>query len=150
MKFRLCRLSEEYIDAVCVMEKEIFHTPYSKNTVTADMQNSMHDTSLLIDGCGDVAAYCMFSTVLDEASLDRIAVRGDVRRCGAAQMLIDSMIGTCRDKGVAAVNLEVRRSNAAARGLYEKNGFEQVGVRRRYYADNGEDAVLYTLILNQD
>ena len=147
MKFRLCRLSEEYIDAVCALEKEIFHTPYSKNTVTADMQNPMHDTRLLIDGCGGVAAYCMFSAVLDEASLDRIAVRADMRRCGAAQMLIDNMINTCRDRGTAVINLEVRERNAAARGLYEKNGFNKVGVRKRYYADNGENAVLYTLIL---
>lgn len=147
MKFSICRLSEEYIDAVCAMEREIFSAPYSKNTVTADMKNPLNDTWLLIDGCGGVAAYCMFSTVLDEASLDRIAVRGDLRRCGAAQMLIDNMVSVCKGKGVVTVYLEVRQSNAAAIGLYEKNGFNRVGVRKRYYADNGEDAVLYTLIL---
>ena len=147
MKFRLCRLSEEHIDAVCDLETEIFSTPYSKSTVTADMENPMHYTWILIDDCGGVAAYCMFSTVLDEASLDRIAVREDVRRCGAAQMLLDNMVSVCRGKGVVMINLEVRRSNAVARELYEKNGFNRVGVRKRYYADNGEDAVLYTLIL---
>ena len=56
-------------------------------------------------------------------------------------------MSVCRGKGVVTINLEVRRSNAVARELYEKNGFNRVGVRKRYYADNGEDAVLYTLIL---
>lgn len=147
MKFELCEMSEAYIDAVCALEREIFAAPYSRSTVTADMNNPMHDAYLMLDGCGGVAAYCMFSTVLDEASLDRIAVRESARRRGAAQMLIDNMINTCRDRGTAVINLEVRESNAAARGLYEKNGFNKVGVRKRYYADNGENAVLYTLVL---
>lgn len=149
MKFVLKEIDDSHIESVCEIEKKVFHTPYSVKTVTDDMHNPMCRTIVATVDGGEVAAYCMTSSVLDEASIDRIAVAPAYRRMGAAKLLIDEMINHCRTSGISFVNLEVRQSNSAARSLYEKSGFEQVGVRKRYYADNAEDAVLYTLNLKQ-
>ena len=139
-------LSEKYVDGVCEIEKNVFSTPYSNKIVVDDMNNPMHRTIVALDDDGNVAAYCMMSFVLDEASLDRIAVKPSFRRCGVAKLLIDDMTDYCRSSGIAFINLEVRQTNSAARSLYEKCGFKQVGVRRKYYPD-AEDAILYTLNL---
>lgn len=91
--------------------------------------------------------YALVTGVLDEASLDSIAVCPQWRRHGLGQALLTAVIGRCRAEGMATLTLEVRRSNGAAVSLYEKNGFVQVGCRRGYYEKPREDALLLTLTL---
>jgi [ribosomal protein S18]-alanine N-acetyltransferase len=78
-----------------------------------------------------------------EWELENIVVAPAERRRGLGQQLLEVLISTARSTNSEAVFLEVRESNAAARSLYEKAGFELIGRRKAYYANPPEDAVLY-------
>jgi ribosomal-protein-alanine N-acetyltransferase len=79
-----------------------------------------------------------------EGHIVTIAVRPELRRRGIGELLVIAALEAAIDAGQHEVTLECRISNGAARALYEKYGFRQVGVRARYYSDNQEDAVLMT------
>ena len=78
----------------------------------------------------------------DEGEILNIAVRTSARRNGIGQRLMDAMLTEGAADGVRDFYLEVRESNAAARHLYEKNGFEALGIRKRYYTNPVENAVV--------
>jgi ribosomal-protein-alanine N-acetyltransferase len=81
----------------------------------------------------------------DEAHIVTIASHPKLRRRRLGELMLLHLIERARETGVTAVTLEVRASNRAAQELYHKWGFEQVGLRKRYYRDNNEDALLLTL-----
>jgi [ribosomal protein S18]-alanine N-acetyltransferase len=81
----------------------------------------------------------------DEAHIVTIATRGTHRHRGIGEMLLIRAIEIAQVRGEAMVTLEVRVSNEAAIALYEKYGFVEVGRRKRYYSDNGEDAYILTV-----
>ncbi len=81
----------------------------------------------------------------DEAHIVTLAVRESHRRRGIGELLVISGINTARDAGQGLVTLECRVSNVAALALYGKYGFDQVGLRPRYYSDNHEDAYVLTV-----
>ncbi len=89
---------------------------------------------------GMVGLWC----VMGEGHVVTIAVRPELRREGIGELLLVAVLDAAMDAGQDLVTLEYRVSNHAARALYEKYGFSQVGVRARYYSDNQEDAVLMT------
>ena len=78
--------------------------------------------------------------LIDEAHIVTLAVRDDYRRRGVGELLLITIIETARLAGQEVVTLECRVSNAAALRLYEKYGFQRVGIRGRYYSDDHEDA----------
>jgi ribosomal-protein-alanine N-acetyltransferase len=82
--------------------------------------------------------------LIDEAHIVTVAVREAYRRMGLGERLLVAAIETAQAFDQATVTLEVRKSNDAAQLLYEKYGFSRVGLRKRYYTDNNEDAVLMT------
>ena len=91
---------------------------------------------------GEVVGFLNGSYVLDEAELLNIAVSEKHRKSGIAGMLVTVFEEELRKLGVKTVYLEVRESNAPARGLYEKHGFTQNGLRKNYYRSPVENAVL--------
>lgn len=80
----------------------------------------------------------------DEAHITNIAMRELYRRRGVGELLLISIIDQATELNSRFITLEVRASNTAAQSLYHKYGFTQVGLRRGYYTDNGESAVLMT------
>ena len=87
--------------------------------------------------------------VAPEWELENILVARDFRRNGIGKLLLDSLIAAALETDSRAVFLEVRESNAPARGLYERSGFEQSGRRKSYYSNPIEDAILYRRALHQ-
>ena len=85
-----------------------------------------------------------FWVMVDEAHITTIATRNDYRRQGIGERLLISTIEMAMQLSAKVVTLEVRLSNEEAQALYQKYGFRKVGVRRGYYSDNGEDALLMT------
>jgi ribosomal-protein-alanine N-acetyltransferase len=83
--------------------------------------------------------------VIDEVHIGTIAVHPEHRRLGIGRQLVARVLAICVARGARTAYLEVRRSNLPAQALYLQMGFEIVGVRRRYYHDNNEDALLMTL-----
>lgn len=91
-----------------------------------------------------VAGFLVARQVSDECELENIVVTPAFRGQGVGSQLLDALFQHVREKNGKAVFLEVRESNAAARKLYERSGFQESGRRRRYYSDPEEDALLYS------
>jgi len=86
--------------------------------------------------------YCVFRSLGDEGELQRIAVEPESQGQGIARKLMEAMATIARMKGVRQMSLEVRESNRRARNLYESCGFSQEAVRRGYYHNPKEDALI--------
>jgi [ribosomal protein S18]-alanine N-acetyltransferase len=95
-----------------------------------------------------ILGFLVASHVAPEWELENIAVASSARRKGIGKRLLSALLAAARETNSDSVFLEVRESNAAARTLYEKAGFEQTGRRKSYYSDPVEDAVLYRMTLN--
>ena len=82
---------------------------------------------------------------LDESHITNIAIHPNYRKQGIASKLLEEFLNYCKSQGCIAYTLEVRSGNKAARALYEKYNFKQDGIRKGYYEDNKEDAVIMWL-----
>jgi len=92
--------------------------------------------------CDEVLiGYLIAHVVMDEAHIVSLGLDPDWRRCGAGTLLLTDYLRLSRLEGVRVITLDVRKSNLPAQALYQKLGFMPAGLRRRYYSDNGEDAI---------
>ena len=91
-----------------------------------------------------ILGYVSVWTMAGDAHVVGIAVRGEHRGWGIGELLLIGAVETGLRQGLETVTLEVRVSNAVAQALYAKYGFREVGVRKRYYRDNNEDALIMT------
>jgi len=89
-----------------------------------------------------IVGYTAFRQVSEEAHLTSIAVRETYHRRGIGELLLISAINSAIQLNAEVITLEVRASNVPAQALYQKYGFAEVGLRRKYYSDNGEDALI--------
>lgn len=140
------RLGQEDAAAVAFLERICFTLPWSEKQYQAALgQKSFAAFGLWRDHC--LVAYLSVYHVAPEMEIVNIAVDPRQRRMGHGRSLMRMLLQVAVKMGMQKVSLEVRESNAAARALYESLGFCQSGRRRRYYPDNGEDALIYILNL---
>ncbi len=134
--------------SIAALEEMCFSHPWSERAVTEFLQNDLsHCFIATSENEPDIAiGYIGLYIVLDNADITNIAVHKDFRRRSIASSLISRVIDFCRDKGVSKIALEVRSENTAARNLYEKYGFCEVGIRKNYYKDPKDDAVLMDFV----
>ena len=99
---------------------------------------------LVVEEKGRILGYCGLLTVLDEGDVTNVAVRRDRQREGIGNFLMESMIRLAEERGITMIHLEVRAGNETAIRLYERQGFVRDGLRKAYYTDPTEDAVLMT------
>ena len=97
---------------------------------------------LVAEENGVVRGYVGSQTVLDETDMMNIAVHPDFRRKGIAAALISELVGQLKERGSHILRLEVRESNAPAIALYESLGFAQLGLRKNYYRNPKENALI--------
>ena len=107
-----------------------------RNDAPADVAVAQNTQSLV--------GYASIWMMVDESHLTSIAVRKGCQHQGIGEMLLTAIIRLSLQMKAQVVTLEVRASNHSAQALYAKYGFKNVGIRRRYYTDNGEDAVIMT------
>lgn len=138
-------LSKDDLTAVAEIEKVCFAEPWSEKSLELLLKNG--NFGLVAEENGNVVAYVGVMTVLPESEITNVAVLPHFRRSGIASDLLDCMTAELRKRRADCVFLEVRRSNAAARSLYEKKGFSAVGERRNFYSKPVEDAILMNLAL---
>ena len=130
--------STEYLDGVAEIERACFSNPWDKPALEAELNNACAHIYVATDG-GRVIGYAMVYCVCGEVDIARVAVMPEYRRMGIATQLLKKSF---EDNEAECVFLDVRESNAAAIKLYESLGFEEVGVRKNYYNDPTENAVL--------
>lgn len=143
MDYVISDAAERQLDAIEAIERECFSTPWTRDQLATQLSGDRH-VFLAAELDGQVAGYIGMMYVLDEGYISNVAVGGEFRRRGIGDALIASLLSRCESLGLVFVTLEVRRSNAPARALYEKHGFVAVGERRNYYEQPREDAVLMT------
>jgi len=140
------RMQDSDLDMVMEIERESFSTPWSRGTFRGLLQRS--DASLWVAQVGGrVVGYAVVWYSFREAELGNLAVAPGWRRCGLGTQLLDWALQKARERGTERVFLEVRVGNRIAQQLYERYGFSQVGLRRRYYRAPVEDARVMCLSL---
>lgn len=133
------RMQDSDLDTVMEIERESFSTPWSCGTFRGLLQRS--DASLWVAQVGKrVVGYAVVWYLFREAELGNLAVAPGWRRRGLGTQLLDWALQKARERGTERIFLEVRVGNHIAQQLYERYGFSQVGLRRRYYRAPVEDA----------
>jgi [ribosomal protein S18]-alanine N-acetyltransferase len=151
-RFVIRDLAPGHIDGVMEIEGVSFPTPWSRRMFEEEIGRGFSDAIVAVgDPGGEVLGYAICWTVAEESHLLNIAVRPDARGAG----LGGSLVRECIRRGARAlppfppprarrIYLEVRRGNEPALRLYRREGFTFAGVRKRYYTDTGEDAIVLT------
>lgn len=132
------------VSQIVAIEQQVHHDPMSESTILNEL--SIEQGRFWVVLAYDVViAYAMVWIVVDQAELHNIAVAASHQRQGIARRLMQWICDDARVHGATSMFLEVRQGNLPARQLYERLGFEDIGVRRKYYQHPIEDAVVMSL-----
>ena len=132
----------EHIDDIMVVEKLSFKIPWTRESILEEIKNNKLARYLSAKVNGRVVGYAGMWCVCNEGHITNIAVHPEFRGVGLGTRLMESLIDIAKREGISSLTLEVRKSNIIAQNLYKKFGFEECGIRKSYYADNGEDAII--------
>ncbi|MEW5693431.1 MAG: ribosomal protein S18-alanine N-acetyltransferase [Candidatus Hydrogenedentota bacterium] len=142
-EFKIREMTDEDIDAILLIEKDSFKSPWNRNHFLFEIKSN----SLSINGVGllnnAVIGYVMAWTIMNELHINNIAVRKDLRERGFGTQLLSWILKKGMEKRIECAMLEVRENNISAINLYKKLGFIECGRRKKYYADDGSDAILF-------
>ena len=142
------KMNEADVPAVAELEKACFSMPWSENSIRSELENEL-SLWLVAELDGKVCGYVGSQTVLDESDVMNVAVADCARGHGIGSALMRELMAQLRAEGSEKLTLEVRDSNLPARGLYAKLGFAEVGVRKNYYRDPKEDALILSISLKE-
>ena len=134
------------LPAVQAIEAASFSAPWPAHAYQSELETNRMAHYLVGRLGGRVVAYGGMWLMVDEAHITTFAVQGDVRRQRIGERLLLAFLDVAAARQAREATLEVRLSNLPARRLYEKFGFRPVGLRPRYYSDNGEDALIMTTL----
>jgi ribosomal-protein-alanine N-acetyltransferase len=127
---------------VCEIEEEVFPCPWSREAFEAELAPDRCAFPWVAEKDGRVIAYMISWLVEDELHIGNIAVAPSEQGEGVGESLFAYCLGRARERDVTRATLEVRVSNTRAIALYERHGFVPVAMRRGYYSNDGEDAVV--------
>jgi ribosomal-protein-alanine N-acetyltransferase len=130
------------IPDICEIERESFSVPWTKEAFENELNTNLLAKYMVLEVDGIVAGYVGMWGIIDEAHITNIAIAPNYRGHGYGEQLMEQLAELAKMMGMHAMTLEVRVSNEIAIRLYRKLGFEDAGVRKGYYSDNGEDALV--------
>ena len=134
-------MTKEDCEAVWELQKTCFTVPWSLDSIRA-MFGTPGYLSLIAMEDGILTGYAGIKQVLDEADITNVAVLEDYRKQGIGDALMAQLEQVAMEKEMIGITLEVRISNAPAQHLYHKHGYRAEGLRKNYYPDTHEDAVI--------
>ena len=138
----ITKMNEAHVASVAAIEKECFGpAAWSERSVASELTNKLALWLVAVDG-GTVAGYVGSQTVCDETDMMNVAVTSDFRRRGIGEELVNALVAELKAMGSRSLTLEVRASNTPAISLYQKLGFAQTGLRKNYYRNPKEDALI--------
>ena len=114
---------------------------WSKDSFKKELSNNLAKY-LVAKVDGKVAGYVGIWFVVDEGHITNVAVHEDYRGQKIGDQLIKELVQVCKDNKIVSMTLEVRTSNTVAQNLYRKYGFKMAGIRKEYYSNNKEDAII--------
>jgi ribosomal-protein-alanine N-acetyltransferase len=139
------------LDGVLEIEEASFNNPTTREWYERELERpAVCFIYVLRTPESPTAAFCAFWRVADQAHINNLAVRPELRRHGLGSRLLQAVIAEARDLGAATLTLEVRRSNIAAQRLYLRAGFREEAVRKSYYTQPVEDALVLSMKIKSD
>jgi ribosomal-protein-alanine N-acetyltransferase len=135
-------MRREDVDEVLAIEREVFSVPWSRRAFLVEVEDKEISIPRVARLQERVVGYAITWRVVDELHIGNLAVAPAAQKRGIGRALLTHLLGLARETRLAYATLEVRVSNAPAIALYERCGFRPVAMRRRYYPDNGEDAMV--------
>ncbi|KGF12841.1 30S ribosomal protein S18 [Peptostreptococcus sp. MV1] len=135
------RMTAGDIDGVYEVELSAFEDPWSYNSLKGELKNKL-SRYIVADNDGKIVGYVGAWYIIDEAHITNVAVHKDFRGQKIGNGLIEALLAMCDRDKIASITLEVRAGNFVAQGLYKKYDFLAGGVRKEYYTNNKEDAII--------
>ena len=129
-------------DVISIEAKAYGEHHWSKDSFMSELLNDLAKYFSVFNTDGQLIGYCGCWQILEEAHITNIAVSPDYRRKHIGEVLLTTIIDECYRNMAKYITLEVRVGNKPAIALYEKYGFKSLGVRKGYYQDNNEDALI--------
>jgi len=143
MQITVAPMKLEDLNEVLEIEVLAFATPWSRNSFLHELiENERAFYLAAKNESGRTIGYVGMWIIFDEGHITNLAIHPQYRRQGVAHKLMNELIAFSKGNGVRYLTLEVRRTNNQAQELYQKLGFIHMGVRRKYYLDNKEDALI--------
>ncbi|MBI4260462.1 MAG: ribosomal protein S18-alanine N-acetyltransferase [Actinobacteria bacterium] len=141
-ELEITRMRRRHLRGVMAIERQVYPRPWSPNLFVAEMSESRNRTYLVAKLDREVVGYGGMICYGDEAHITNIAVDPEHHRRKIGSRLLHDLIRSAIEMSAQAVSLEVRVSNWGAQRLYARFGFRPVGVRKNYYQETGEDALV--------
>jgi len=141
-KLVISKMTPRDLDEVLEIERQSYPTPWSRNAFHSELTANLyaHYFTARIDGM--LVGYFGMWVFFDEAHITNIAVNPKFRRQGIGEQMLRFAFRKARELGATKMTLEVRLSNYGAQNLYRKLGFQDRGIRKGYYSDTNEDAII--------
>ncbi|AOZ92304.1 ribosomal protein S18-alanine N-acetyltransferase [Paenibacillus crassostreae] len=140
ISFRAMKLED--VPAIMIIEHEAFTLPWTETAFHNELTNNHFAKYIVMENNGLPVGYAGMWTIVDEAHITNIAILEEYRGRKLGDRLLDELIKTAYQSGMERMTLEVRVSNRIAQRLYAKKGFKAAGIRKGYYSDNHEDAMI--------
>jgi len=148
MKITYNLMTDKDVNGVFDISNASFSSPWSLESIEGEINNPLAKYIVARDEInGLVVGFVGIWIIVGEGNITNIAVHPDYRGNGIGDKLLSSLINLCYDLNCSLINLEVRESNYKAQNLYKKFGFNIDGIRKGYYEDNKENAILMSKIL---
>lgn len=142
-KINVLKMTKEDVEEVFEIEKLVHpNHHWSKDAFYNEVSNNLAHYYCSKDENGKILSYVGVWHIFEEAHITTLAVHPEYRNMQLAQVLLIKTIEDCYKEMVKYITLEVRESNIPAISLYEKFLFESIGMRKNYYQDNGENAII--------
>lgn len=140
------KMTEVDVEQVASLESDIFSDAWTANSIQETLEQNQ--AFIVVAEMGDqIVGYCILYYALDEGEIARIAVHKIARKQGVGKGILDYVSVLCKELGVERLLLDVRESNETARRFYENYGFTVDGVRKNFYEQPKEHAVLMSKML---
>ncbi len=144
MNYNIEKATINDLDELFNMQKNLEHLLISYNSLKEDL-NSNNKTYYIAKDNNNIIGFVGLCLLVDNIDIDYILVKDEFKRKHIASSLLEYALEYCKSKNITKVFLEVRESNIPAIKLYEKFNFKNISIRKNYYPDNKEDALIYML-----
>lgn len=132
------------LPAVAAIERAAYNATWPPTAFEHELTGNRLARYIVVEDANSLVGFAGLWLMVDQAHVVTVAVDPEQQRRGLGRLLVHALIGIALDEGMESATLEVRVSNEPARALYREYGFYEVGLRKRYYSDNGEDALIMT------
>ena len=143
MKIDYSLMNESHANGVYELSKECFAIPWTLESINNELNNPLAKYVIAQDlSTGEVVGFVGVWIIAGEGDITNIAVSSKYRKLGIASNLLIKLFDVCKTFNCEDITLEVRASNIPAQNLYKKFNFKEEGIRKGYYSDNGEAAII--------